>query len=290
MTAVVQEHHEQIVQEECPREDIDNLTVNGIIAVKILYHTCAIIFLFLKSTLTAIVQTGVKEMRPSQLLSTITLEELKPYLALPMHQVQKTIGIGRTSLKKHCRRLGIPYWPGREERSIAKKNIIVNILYHTCAIIFLFLKSTLTAIVQTGVKKMRPSQLLSTITLEELKPYLALPMHQVEKTLGISHSSFRRHCRRLGIPFWPGRKHKSRKNKVTTCSALATINQEAEDISDWVKPIKKDPNAVEGSPPLSSRKHKSRKNKVSTCSALATINQETEDISDWARPIKKEPE
>jgi hypothetical protein len=34
MTAVIQEHHEQIDQEECPREDIENLTVNGISAVK----------------------------------------------------------------------------------------------------------------------------------------------------------------------------------------------------------------------------------------------------------------
>ena len=33
MTAVVQEHHEQIDQEECPWEDIETLTANGISAV-----------------------------------------------------------------------------------------------------------------------------------------------------------------------------------------------------------------------------------------------------------------
>jgi hypothetical protein len=34
MTAVIQEHHEQIDQEECPWEDIETLTANGISAVK----------------------------------------------------------------------------------------------------------------------------------------------------------------------------------------------------------------------------------------------------------------
>jgi hypothetical protein len=36
MTAVVQEHNEQIDQEECPWEDIENLTANGISAVSFL--------------------------------------------------------------------------------------------------------------------------------------------------------------------------------------------------------------------------------------------------------------
>jgi len=33
MTAVIQEHNEQMDQEECPWEDIETLTANGISAV-----------------------------------------------------------------------------------------------------------------------------------------------------------------------------------------------------------------------------------------------------------------
>jgi hypothetical protein len=34
MAALIQEHHEQIDQEECPWEDIETLTSNGISAVR----------------------------------------------------------------------------------------------------------------------------------------------------------------------------------------------------------------------------------------------------------------
>jgi hypothetical protein len=36
MTSLIQEHHEQIDQEECPWEDIETLTSNGISAVSAL--------------------------------------------------------------------------------------------------------------------------------------------------------------------------------------------------------------------------------------------------------------
>jgi hypothetical protein len=48
MTAVIQEHNEQIEQEECPWEDIETLTANGISAV-IICNKNPNLFLILKS-------------------------------------------------------------------------------------------------------------------------------------------------------------------------------------------------------------------------------------------------
>ena len=78
MTAVIQEHNEQMDQEECPWEDIENLTANGISAV--IPHTLNSITLILfLNQFDRLVQTDVKKLKDAgiQTVAALTMHTRK---------------------------------------------------------------------------------------------------------------------------------------------------------------------------------------------------------------------
>jgi hypothetical protein len=93
-----------------------------------------------------------------------------------------------------------------------------------------------------------------TTCTPKLEQNFNVSIEQAAKNLGIGLSTLQSICRHHGILRWPGNKMKmnavegsrprklnSRQVKVSTRSAVATIKKEVEDISIWVKPIKKEP-------------------------------------------------
>lgn len=53
-------------------------------------------------------------------IDSITLDKLRCYFHLQSADVAKLLGIGRTMMKRVCRRLNIKKWPYRQIRSIAQ--------------------------------------------------------------------------------------------------------------------------------------------------------------------------
>ncbi len=106
-------------------------------------------------------QTGVTKKECKKKLS-ITLEELGPFLDFPIYQVAYTLGVGVSTLKRTCHRLGIPRWRSHPAKSIEKKKLL-------------------------------------SISREELLKYSGLNRVEIAKTLGVSIKCLRRTCRRLGI-------------------------------------------------------------------------------------------
>ncbi len=78
MTAVIQEHNEQMDQEDCPWEDIETLTANGISAV--IPHTLISISLILfLNQFDRLVQTDVKKLKDAgiQTVAALTMHTRK---------------------------------------------------------------------------------------------------------------------------------------------------------------------------------------------------------------------
>jgi predicted metal-dependent TIM-barrel fold hydrolase len=74
MTAVIQEHNEHIDQEECPWEDIETLTANGISAVSVL-----VLLPFFSMNFDRLLQTDVKKLKDAgiQTVAALTMHTRK---------------------------------------------------------------------------------------------------------------------------------------------------------------------------------------------------------------------